>query len=97
MPATTEAATHTTTLRPARDRTPALPAPIMHRTVTPRQREILQLVADLGNRERHADIAHLLNVSVQTVQNHLYIARKRLGARNTTHAVVLAWHMGIVH
>ncbi len=49
------------------------------RTVTPRQREILRLVAQgLTNRE----IAHNLKISVRTVEVHRFNLMRRLKVRN---------------
>ncbi|MEE9204462.1 MAG: LuxR C-terminal-related transcriptional regulator [Nitrospirales bacterium] len=49
------------------------------RTVTPRQKEILRLVAQgLTNRE----IAHTLKISVRTVEVHRFNLMRRLKVRN---------------
>lgn len=52
-----------------------------------RQRECLSL-AGRGRRER--EIAGALGISRATVRNHLVVARRRLQARNTAHAVAIA-------
>lgn len=52
-----------------------------------RELEALKSAA-LGLTER--GIGHKLGISWRTVKQHLYAARQRCGARNTTHAVVMA-------
>ena len=59
-----------------------------------RECEILQLVAD-GHRNR--DIGNLLFISEETVKVHLRHINQKLGAKDRTHAVVLADRRGIVH
>jgi two-component system response regulator DegU len=63
-----------------------LPSPI-----TPRELEILGLVAD-GLRNRQ--IATRLDVSLQTVKNHLSTVLHKLGVRNRTRAVTYAVRQG---
>ena len=61
--------------------------------LTPRQREILRLVADdLTNEE----IAAHLGLSVQTVKNALREACRRLGVRGRAGAVARAYRLGIL-
>lgn len=62
-------------------------------TLTPRQRQLVELAAD-GNTER--EIAELTGLHERTVGQHLYMARKRIGARNTAHAVAIAIRHGLV-
>jgi two-component system nitrate/nitrite response regulator NarL len=59
------------------------PAP----TLTPREREILQMIAQGLSLE---EVALRLVVSPETVRTHLSNARRKLGARNRTEAVVAA-------
>ncbi len=61
--------------------------------VTPREREFLQLSAAGWQDEQ---IAAFCDVSKPTVINLLKRARRRMGARNTTHAVVLALKAEII-
>ena len=58
-----------------------------------RESEVLQLVAD-GHRNR--DIGKLLFISEETVKVHLKHIMEKLGAKDRTHAVVLADRRGIV-
>ena len=58
-----------------------------------RESEVLQLVA-AGHRNR--DIGKLLFISEETVKAHLRHIMEKLGARDRTHAVVLADRRGIV-
>ena len=55
--------------------------------------EVLQLVA-AGHRNR--DIGKLLFISEETVKVHLKHIMEKLGAKDRTHAVVLADRRGIV-
>ena len=55
--------------------------------MTPRQREVLALVAD-GHSS--AEIAALLGVQTGTVESHVSAAMARLGARTRQHAALLA-------
>jgi DNA-binding CsgD family transcriptional regulator len=55
--------------------------------LSPRQRQCLTLAAQ-GLTWRQ--VAQKLKIATGTVRNYLLIARARLGARNTTHAVALA-------
>ena len=59
--------------------------------LSPRQRQVLTLVAE-GATNR--GIAGRLGVTKDVVDNYLAAAMRRLGARNRTHAVVLAWRRG---
>ena len=42
-------------------------------------------------------IADTLEIKADTVREHARIARYRLGAKNTTHAVALAIRQGLIH
>lgn len=61
--------------------------------MTPRHRQALMLAARGWTT---AASARYLGLSEKTVKAHLTSARVRLGARNTTHAVVLALAVGEV-
>jgi len=63
------------------------------RMLTPAQLAALQHAA-MGCRV--SDSAAMLGVSGKTVAAHLAGARRRLGALNTTHAVVLAIAAGLI-
>ena len=62
-------------------------------TLTSRETEILQLVADGRTND---DIAEIVNVSVKTIQVQLTSVYSKLGARNRTEAVVQAIRRGLV-
>jgi len=58
-----------------------------------RQLEILRIVAEgMSNKE----IASLLHVSDQTIKNHMTHILTRLQANDRTHAVVLAYRLGML-
>jgi len=60
--------------------------PLSHREV-----EVLSYVAE-GNSNRQ--IAHALNISEQTIKNHIASILRKLHANDRTHAVVLALRYG---
>jgi DNA-binding NarL/FixJ family response regulator len=66
---------------------PAVPPKGSRGTLTQRQREILQLLA---NGESTTVAARELGLSEETVKTHIKTALARLGARNRTHAVAIA-------
>lgn len=67
--------------------------PTAAETLTPRQREILQLIAEgLTIKE----IAHKLGLSPKTVEHHRRELMSKLNARNMAHLVHLAIQMGII-
>jgi len=66
---------------------PAVPPKGSRGTLTKRQREILQLLA---NGESTTVAARELGLSEETVKTHIKTALARLGARNRTHAVAIA-------
>lgn len=59
--------------------------------LTPREMEIMRLVAD-GLENKH--IATKLGIVEQTVKNHLKVAYLRLRARNRAHAVYILFGRG---
>ena len=61
--------------------------------VTPRELEILQLVAK-GYSNKH--IADVCNISEQTVKNHVSYLMMKLEATNRTHAVTVALRTGLI-
>ena len=75
----------------AKESSPEARAP--DRTLTPRERDCLALVAE---GLRAAELAHRLGVSEATVEFHLTNARRKLGARTRDHAVALALRAGVL-
>jgi len=64
------------------------------KTLSLREREVLQLVAEgYGNRE----ISDLLHISVKTVEGHKDNLRKKLGIQDKTGLVKYAIQQGIIH
>lgn len=61
------------------------------RTLSPRERDVLELY-QIGLTRPY--IAQVLGVKPQTVKSTLTDARRKLGARNSTHAVALAIREG---
>ena len=61
--------------------------------LTNREREILGHVAD-GNSNKQ--IARLLNISEQTIKNHVSAIMRKLNANDRAHAVVLAIRRGLI-
>ncbi|HBX78395.1 MAG TPA: DNA-binding response regulator [Acidimicrobiaceae bacterium] len=64
------------------------------RTVTKREEEVLQLIADGCSTP---EVAAALYISQKTVKNHLASIYQKLDARDRTQAVLQAVRMGIVH
>lgn len=63
-------------------------------TLTPRLKEILQLMA---NGQEHKQIADTLHLSCRTVNFHACRIRKRLNALNGPHAVAIGLREGLIH
>jgi DNA-binding NarL/FixJ family response regulator len=71
----------------------AVPERYSGEALTVREQEVLGLVAEgLGN----AAIAERLTVGVETVRTHVAGVLRKLGARDRTHAVVIAYTQGLV-
>ncbi|HEV8192606.1 MAG TPA: response regulator transcription factor, partial [Ktedonobacterales bacterium] len=62
-------------------------------TLTSREREILQLVAEGYTNQEIADLLHL---SIKTVQSHRAAVMEKLGLRDVTHLVRYAVRRGLV-
>ncbi|GAB4268221.1 MAG: hypothetical protein Kow0013_18870 [Pararhodobacter sp.] len=65
----------------------SLPMELPRRKLTPRQREVLEWVAE---GKTSADIATIMGLSVPTVEKHLRLAREALGVETTAHALIKA-------
>jgi len=61
--------------------------------VTPAELRVLELAAE-GLREKQ--IAAVLHYSTETVKSYGKQARRKLGARNTAHAVAIAYRAGLL-
>jgi two-component system response regulator NreC len=64
-----------------------------HETLTPRQREVLQLAAE---GKKNAEIAARLNISQRTVENHRATLMQRLGLQNQTALIRHAIRHGLI-
>jgi two-component system response regulator NreC len=64
-----------------------------HETLTPRQREVLQLAAE---GKTNPEIAERLNISQRTVENHRASLMQRLGLRNQTQLIRHAMSRGLI-
>ncbi len=62
-------------------------------TMTPRQRQILQMFADGHSTE---EAAKRLGLSAETVRTHAKASLPRLGARDRAHAVAIAIRSGLI-
>ena len=67
-------------------------APSPRRTLTPREREVLVLMANGGTNRQ---IAGRLEISEQSVKNHISNLLRKLGARNRTEAAAVARRDGL--
>jgi len=64
-----------------------------HETLTPRQREVLQLAAE---GKTNAEIAARLNISQRTVENHRATLMLRLGLQNQSELIRYAIRRGLI-
>jgi len=64
-----------------------------HETLTPRQREVLQLAAE---GKTNPEIAARLNISPRTVENHRATLMQRLGLQNQTELIRHAMRRGLI-
>jgi two-component system response regulator NreC len=64
-----------------------------HETLTPRQREVLQLAAE---GKTNTEIAARLNISPRTVENHRAALMQRLGLQNQTDLIRHAMRHGLI-
>ncbi|MEM9651190.1 MAG: response regulator transcription factor [Actinomycetota bacterium] len=101
QPATTEEPEGASPLRGTGDRTPAdgvgsaplPPLPVGFEGLSPREQDVLRLVATgLNNRE----IGQRLHLSAGTVKNHVSAIIRRLGTADRTEAAVLATRHGLI-
>jgi two-component system response regulator NreC len=65
----------------------------LYETLTNREREVLQLVAEGST---NLEVAHRLQISVKTVQTHRAAVMEKLGLRDVTHLVRYAVRRGLV-
>jgi len=80
-------------LAPAVGAPPSLEEPPLSETLTPREQEVLQLLAEgLSNRA----IAQELNISEHTVKFHVNAIMGKLDAQSRTEAVVRATRLGLI-
>ena len=61
--------------------------------LTPRQREVLQLLAE---GKSHKEVAHILNISVKTAEYHKYAILDKLGLKTNAELVQYAVRHGII-
>lgn len=59
----------------------------------PREIEVLQLIAD---GYWYVEIAKILDIAMQTVKNHTYNMRERMGVKTTAGAVAIGLRRGLI-
>ena len=64
-----------------------------HETLTPRQREVLQMVAE---GKTNSEIAERLHISPRTVENHRAALMQKLGIQNQTELIRHAIRHGLI-
>ena len=62
--------------------------------ITPREHDVLRLLAEGSST---VEIAQQLKIADKTVRIHIGNLLEKLGARDRTHALVVALHRGIIH
>jgi DNA-binding CsgD family transcriptional regulator len=70
-----------------------MPKRIPVEPLTPREREVLYLLAEGKTQQEMADI---LYISVSTAHQHLQNLRYKMDARNAAHAIANAYHYGVL-
>ena len=65
----------------------------MSRPLTPREREVLELLAEGATGEQIAD---RLVLSPETVQKHVHNAKRKMGAETRAHLIALAFRRGLL-
>lgn len=69
------------------------PQPAGHVSLTPREGDVLR---GLGEGKSNKEIARDLNIQEVTVKLHVKTLSRKLGARNRTHAAMLARDLGLI-
>jgi len=67
---------------------------LVNERLTPREREVLQLIAE---GKKTSEIARIMTRSLHTVRNHRARLMKKLGAHSAAELVKAAEEMGLVH
>ncbi|WP_172639125.1 response regulator transcription factor [Streptomyces tailanensis] len=79
-------------VRPTRPDQERAPAEALVAALTPRERDVLALV---GDGMPHREIADALDLSPDTVKDHLRRVCTKLGVETRLHAARIAWHAGV--
>ena len=87
------AETLVSTVRAATHRNAVVPAAPESASLTPRERQVLSLVAQGGTNEK---VAQTLGISTETVQSHVRNAMGKLGAETRTEAVATAIRRSLI-
>ncbi len=75
------------------ERGEAFPRPEMQRALTPREEEVVKLVAEANTTK---EIAAILHLSEKTVENHRGSAMRKLGMRDRVELVRYAIRRGLI-